>query len=115
MIIKEPIFQGKTEGDQLFTIFGVLGSPSDKEYEILSSKVPFDPKLFSEFPKFPKNTEQNDRLEKKLSNFKDKRNLVDLLNRIFTYIPEERITAKEALAHPFFNDIRQYYAGMTLH
>lgn len=115
MIIKEPIFQGKTEGDQLFTIFGVLGSPSEKEYDTLGAKVPFDPKLFQEFPKYPKNCEQNDKLEKKLGHFKDKRNLMDLLNRIFTYIPEDRITAKDALAHPFFNEIRQYYSGMTLH
>ena len=31
LITKEPIFQGKTEGDQLFAIYKVLGSPSKED------------------------------------------------------------------------------------
>lgn len=33
---------------------------------------------------------------------KDKQNFKNFLGRIFTYNPIERITAKEALLHPFF-------------
>lgn len=113
--MKDPLFQGKSEGDQLFAIFNVLGSPSEREYEVISKKVPFDPKLFKEFPVIPKTSEENDRFGKLFPNFKDKKNFFDLLHRVFTYIPEERITAKEALAHPFFHEIRNYYLSMNLH
>lgn len=115
MIMKDPIFQGKSEGDQLFAIFNVIGSPSEKEYETLSKKVPFDPKLFKEFPTVPKNSEENDRFSKLFVNFKDKKNLYDILNKIFTYIPEDRITAKEAMQHAFFSEIKSYYSNMNLH
>ena len=114
MIQKEPIFQGKTEGDQLFSIFSILGSPTEREYDILSKKVPFDPKLFKEFPIFNR-VSDDERFSKLCVNFKDKRNLVDLLGKLFAYLPEERISAKVALAHPFFNDIRLLYSQMRLH
>ncbi len=113
--MKDPLFQGKTEGDQLFAIFNVLGSPSEHEYELIAKKVPFDPKLFKEFPVVPKPSEENDRFGKLFPNFKDKKHLFDLLHRVFAYVPEERITAKEALAHAFFHDIRNYYLSMNLH
>lgn len=32
-------------------------------------------------------------------------NFLDLLQRIFIYDPEKRITAKEALDHPFFHEL----------
>lgn len=82
---------------------------------MLAKKVPFDPKLFKEFPTMPKNTEENNRFERMYTSFKDKSILLDLLSKIFTYIPEERLTAKEALAHPFFDSIRQQYASLQLH
>jgi len=34
-------------------------------------------------------------------------NLIDLLDRIFKYIPSERITAKDAMNHPFFKDVKE--------
>lgn len=99
----------------MFAIFNIIGSPSEREYDILSKKVPFDPKLFKEFPSMPKNTEENNKFARMFYNFKDKKNLLDLLGKMFTYIPEERLTAKEALAHPFFDAIRQQYASLQLH
>jgi serine/threonine protein kinase len=93
----------------------VIGSPSEREYDILAKKVPFDPKLFKEFPTMPKNTEENSKFNRMFLHIKDKKNLLDLVGKIFTYIPEERLTAKEALAHPFFDTIRQQYASLQLH
>jgi dual-specificity kinase len=37
-------------------------------------------------------------------NNKFNRNFLDLLRRIFVYDPAERITAKEALQHPWFKE-----------
>jgi serine/threonine protein kinase len=36
----------------------------------------------------------------------DQKNFIDLLEKMLRFLPEERISAKEALAHPFFADIR---------
>jgi serine/threonine protein kinase len=115
LIIKDPLFQGKTEGDQLFAIFSTIGSPTEAEYDELAKKVPFDPKLFKEFPTVPKSAENKEKFTKLFYIIKDRQNLLDLLNRMFTYLPEERITAKEAIAHPFFDAVRNHYSCMQLH
>lgn len=114
LITREPLFQGKTEGDQIFAIFSLLGTPSNREYEMLSRKVPFDPKLFKEFPYIPKNQADNNRLEKKFQCFSEKSLLCDLLAKLLSYVPEERLTARQALDHPFFNDIRAEYLRLDL-
>lgn len=35
--------------------------------------------------------------------------ILDLLQKMLIYHPEKRITAEEAIDHPFFNDIRYVY------
>jgi len=100
LILREPIFKGQSEGEQLFAIFKILGSPTQSEYEELSYLVPFDPKLFNEFKIFPGQS-----LRLLFGYFKDLDNLLDLLSKVFCYIPAKRITAQEALKHPFFNDV----------
>lgn len=35
-------------------------------------------------------------------------NTIDLLNRMLELYPERRITAAEALKHPFFDEINQF-------
>lgn len=100
LITLEPIFQGKTEGDQLFAIFKVLGSPSNDDFAIWEKiLVNFDQALFAEF----KNFKAID-LRKLFPGFKDLENLIDLLARMFDYIPTRRISASEALKHPFFRN-----------
>ncbi len=76
--------------------------------------MPFDPKLFKEFPFIPKNQSDNNRLEKKFHLFADKSLLCDLLAKLLSYVPEERLTARQALEHPFFNDIRGDYHRLDL-
>lgn len=100
MITLEPIFQGKSEGDQLFAIFKVLGSPSDEDFQkwdkILTN---FDHSLFEEF----KNYKPID-LKRYFTGIKEVDLLLDLLKKMFDYIPSRRITAREALKHPFFKE-----------
>lgn len=109
MITLEPLFQGSDEGNQLFAIFKVLGSPNEAEFKTYAQRVPYDSKIFKDFPKY----ERNDNMfKKRYTQIKDKDNLVDLLNKMFEYIPEKRISATEALTHPFFDDIRQDYYNM---
>ncbi len=37
----------------------------------------------------------------------DRNNMIDLLGKMLTYLPEKRITAKTAMEHPFFADVRK--------
>ena len=37
---------------------------------------------------------------------KDRANLIDLLEKILKYDPSQRITAKDALNHAYFDDIK---------
>lgn len=43
-------------------------------------------------------------LRKKFFWIKDLDNLIDLIKKMFNFIPHKRITAEEALKHPFFKE-----------
>ena len=98
--MKEPLFQGKSEGDQLFAIFKVFGSPTQAEYDEYSMIVPFDPKIFNDFKIYKRHS-----FKERFYYIKDYDNLMDLLIKMFEYNPCKRITAIEALNHPFFKDV----------
>ena len=78
-----------------------MGSPSEEEFKFLGKVVPYDKKLFKEFKYYQKKS-----LRSRFSYIKDIDNLLDLLNKTFKYNYNERITATEAINHPFFDDIR---------
>jgi len=63
-------------------------------------QVPFDKAIFNDFFTYPKAN-----LKYKFGRMKDLTNFVDLVSRMLEYIPEKRITALEALNHPFFKDV----------
>ena len=106
LITRDPIFQGKSEGDQLFAIFNMIGSPSEQDYHEYSRRVPFDPKLFNDFPTVKRERED---FSKQFVHFNDHENLLDLLYKMFEYLPEKRISASDAINHPFFDEIRPKY------
>ena len=54
MAILKPIFEGKTEGDQLISILKVLGSFNNQEITYFKSKVPFETTMIDELGKFRK-------------------------------------------------------------
>lgn len=102
LALREPIFQGKSEGDQLFAIFRTLGSPTSEQFQEYSKMVPFDPKIFNDFKTFARPD-----ISAEFSNsIQDTENFLDLMYKMFEYIPSKRISASEALKHPFFKDIR---------
>lgn len=68
-----------------------------KEYK---GRVPFDPSLFDSFASFKRTN-----LKEFFKSVKDRNNFIDLLLKMLTYLPERRITAKDALKHPFFDDL----------
>jgi len=94
LITKEPLFPGRSELDQLDKVFKMLGTPNETIWPGLS-ELPSAKKInFSYQPynnlrhKFPFVTES----------------CYDLLNRMLAYDPSKRITAAQALDHPYFKE-----------
>lgn len=91
-----PLIAGTSEGDQLGRIFKLLGTPLVQEYpEIVD--LPEYPNL--NFPQYPPPRNFGS-LAPRLDTLG-----VDLLQQMLRYNPASRITAQDALLHPFFNDI----------
>jgi cyclin-dependent kinase 2 len=97
----QPTFKGKSEGDQLFAIFKVMGSMKPEETAEYMKRVPFEPELFKEFGSF-----ERVNLREKFHMVKEYENFEDLLLKMLHYLPERRITAADAMKHPFFNDVK---------
>ena len=91
MIKKEPIFTGDSDLDQVFNIFKVLGTPDDYWPETAA----FPKETIPEMPK------------QDLSAFigTDDPDLIDLLSRLLEIDPGKRISAREALDHPYFSQV----------
>ncbi|XP_027195416.2 cyclin-dependent kinase 11B-like [Dermatophagoides pteronyssinus] len=94
-VTMRPLFQGKSEIDQLNIMFKELGTPNEKIWPGYS-ELPLVKKIT--FAEFPYNSLHN-RIGHKLG-----KSGFDLINRFLTYCPERRITADEALRHEFFTE-----------
>lgn len=101
---KEHFFLGKDNQDQLAKIVAVLGSKGFNEYT-KKYNIQIDP---SEVVLY-KNKEK-----KEFSSFVNEKcadlctkEALDLLDRMLVYDHNERITAREALKHPFFADVKE--------
>ncbi|GLI70334.1 hypothetical protein VaNZ11_015290 [Volvox africanus] len=96
MINFEPIFKADTEIGLLFRIFEKLGTPNKEVWKELPGLAHFS----DQFPSFPAKPIQE--LVPRLAN--DAAGL-DLLSRLLTYDPSFRITARQALEHPWFQGV----------
>lgn len=93
MLIGYTLFTGDSPIDQLFMIFRVLGTPgAEDNYCTRLSEWK------TTFPKW-----ERGRIPKMDTH--GTRNLEDLVLKMFKYNPSERISATQALAHPFFTDV----------
>jgi len=95
MVTRQPLFPGDCEIDELFKIFQVLGTPNEQIWPGVSQLPDFK-------QTFPKWTGKG-----LAAVVKDLDPLgLDLLSKMLIYEPGRRISAREALAHPFFDDLR---------
>lgn len=94
-----PLFPGNNEADQVHKIHNMLGTPTP---EILA--------------KFKKNASKHMNFNFPTSRGTDLSRLlppntspqcIDIMKRLLEYNPEDRITAKQALQHPYFGELRE--------
>jgi len=102
MLTKKPLFPGDSEIDQLFKIFKILGTPDETIWPGVTQLQDFN----SSFPSWevPKNFSDI------LPDLKATNVLCNegwhLMSKLLLYDPERRITAREALAHPYFTSTK---------
>eukprot|EP00123_Amoebidium_parasiticum_P001422 comp12503_c0_seq1/m.7461 comp12503_c0_seq1/g.7461 ORF comp12503_c0_seq1/g.7461 comp12503_c0_seq1/m.7461 type:complete len:296 (-) comp12503_c0_seq1:468-1355(-) len=92
---RRPLFPGDSEIDQLFRVFKVLGTPNEETWPGVSELPDFNPSFPQNRPK-PLNTIVSNLCPAGY----------DLLAKMLVLDPAFRITARGALEHPYFDDIR---------
>jgi len=92
LLLKEPLFQAKGEIELLSMIFKLLGPPTKNSWPDYTS-LPLAKTLTLPSP-------QPDQFRNKFPHLTT--NGLDLLMSLLTYDPEQRISAEEALQHPYF-------------
>ena len=95
MALKKPLFPGDSEIDELFRIFQVLGTPNEVSYPGVSQL----PEYKDIFPQWrPKH------LSEVVPTLCPAG--VDLLGKLLAYSPAQRISARSALQHEYFDELR---------
>ncbi|XP_012560609.1 cyclin-dependent kinase 2 isoform X1 [Hydra vulgaris] len=94
MMTRKALFPGDSEIDQLFKVFRVLGTPNEKVWPGVTDLKEFK----SDFPKWRPQPFQT------FLPMLDE-NGIDLLEKMLLYSPASRISAKNAMNHPYFDDL----------
>ncbi|EUD68473.1 CMGC/CDK protein kinase [Plasmodium inui San Antonio 1] len=102
LIIGRPLFRGVTEFDLIIRIVNSLGKPNNDELEFFSDSR-FYP-LKEDF--FNVNIKDKKDALNVITNGRIDELGIDLLVKMLKYNPNDRITAADALSHPWFSDIR---------
>ena len=104
MLIGHTLFRGRNSKHQMEVIADVIGKPSDEEISMLSSKPMRD--ILQKLP--------DDCVEGKLTAILGARAPcemgLDLLRSMLRFDPRKRITATEALSHPYFSGVSSVYS-----
>ena len=93
MLRSSSLFKGDCEIGQLFRIFQILGTPNERIWPGVSS-LPF---YKCDFPQWNSSMPLNQYVQ-----FPDEK-AEDLMKNCLTFIPDQRLTAKQAREHSYFH------------
>eukprot|EP00744_Colponema_vietnamica_P003082 GILI01004766.1.p1 GENE.GILI01004766.1~~GILI01004766.1.p1 ORF type:complete len:314 (-),score=90.79 GILI01004766.1:85-975(-) len=102
MVNGRPLFPGTSEQDQLVKIFRILGTPLEEKWPAMVEL----PEYKKDFPRF-----EGQPLASVVPNLDPLG--VDLLQSMLQFDPNQRITAKQALQHPYFSDLSEVIKNMA--
>ncbi|KAJ4299083.1 Cyclin-dependent kinase catalytic subunit [Kalmusia sp. IMI 367209] len=97
MCTRKPLFPGDSEIDEIFKIFRVLGTPTEQDWPGVTSF----PDYKASFPKWNKQD-----IAGTVTSLDDYG--LDLLDALLVYDPAGRISAKQAVIHPYFTGMNGY-------
>uniref|UniRef100_A0A7S3WCH4 Cyclin-dependent kinase 2 homolog n=1 Tax=Strombidinopsis acuminata TaxID=141414 RepID=A0A7S3WCH4_9SPIT len=92
-----PLFAGDSEIDTIFKIFQKLGTPTEQIWPGVSELPDFKPT----FPKWSHRGWDSIRNTKAQVGTDG----IDLLEKLMTYDPKKRLSARRALQHPYFKEV----------
>ncbi|KAJ9667407.1 Cyclin-dependent kinase catalytic subunit [Coniosporium apollinis] len=93
MCTRKPLFPGDSEIDEIFKIFRILGTPTEVDWPGVTTLPDFKPS----FPKWARTD-----LGMHIQGLSD--DGLDLLDCLLVYDPAGRISAKQAIQHPYFTE-----------
>lgn len=102
LMLGRPLFPGDTGLDQLIEIIKVLGTPTHEQVVAMNPNY-----MEHRFPQI-----QPKPFSRILVSYPLAEQAFDLLGKMLVYDPKLRISASQALAHPFFDELRS--PGVTL-
>jgi len=94
MVTKRPLFPGDSEVDELFKIFRILGTPNEEIWPGVTCLQDWN----EDFPIWP--SLFVGRFMPGMSDYG-----VDIVEKLLAIDPRRRLTAQEALTHPYFQDM----------
>lgn len=97
LMLGQPLFPGESSVDQLIEIIKVLGTPTKEQLKNMNPN-------YTEY-KFPqiKASTWSKVFKSRITTPES----LDLLTKLIEYTPTLRYTAIEAMAHPFFDELRK--------
>eukprot|EP01105_Mastigella_eilhardi_P026712 TRINITY_DN7847_c0_g1_i3.p1 TRINITY_DN7847_c0_g1~~TRINITY_DN7847_c0_g1_i3.p1 ORF type:complete len:308 (+),score=81.80 TRINITY_DN7847_c0_g1_i3:140-1063(+) len=96
LLLHTPLLPGRTEVEQLQRICRLLGNPTEKIWPGVTS-LPLAKEMLGAAPCVPYSA-----LRQKFAKYSD--SCYNLLDRLLTYDPLKRLTAAQAVAHPYFTE-----------
>lgn len=98
MLTRLPLFPGDSEIDQLFRIFRALGTPSEASWPGVTELPDFK----ASFPRWVAQP-----LTSACKELSADPLALDLIEKMLVYEPAKRISARDALQHPYFHELEQ--------
>ncbi len=111
LMLGQPLFPGESGIDQLVEIIKVLGTPTRDQIRTMNPnymehKFPqIKPHPFSKVSITRPNYQTWDLIPPQVFRKADP-NAIDLISRLLEYTPTQRLSAIEAMVHPFFDELR---------